>query len=239
MTAITVHEDYEDGGVAFTPFQLAHGESSGFGRGGDGMRVHLLFAAGDRAVARRAGIIESLGYHWRLTNTSGTRTYVVEHTDPVSGFVQVRPGGRGMVIPFETSRVRIPGADREYRFLVLVPEIPFQPPRSQSEEHSSLAPFGLDPWNGYFRVMVAFCEPRLRDPSCLRIPSTNEVSRRLDASVSAVNGQITYLLEEKLRLPHSGKGPGVAWRQRVLVDYALRFGLVTKEHLHVLPEPDE
>ena len=144
-----------------------------------------------------------------------------------------------MVIPFETSRVRIPGADREYSFLVLVPDPPFLPSRSRGEEHSSLAPFRLDPWNGYFRVMVAFCEPRLRDQSCQRIPSTNEVSQRMGLSVSAVNGQITYLLEEKLRLPRIGNGPGVPWRQRILVDYALRFGLVTREHLRVLPALDE
>lgn len=144
MSVITIQQDHQDGGIAFSALHLFRRESLRFGRGGGSEHadphVDLAIAEGDDAVARCAGTIESLGHHWRLTNTCGVHTYVVEHTDPVAGYVRVRPGGRGLIIPFGTARVRIPGRDREYSFLVISPDLSVRERRESGEEEEDAVP---------------------------------------------------------------------------------------------------
>jgi hypothetical protein len=232
MSVITVQQDDRDGGVEFPALHLFRRESLRFGR------EDVAIVLTDPAVARCAGIVESLGHHWRLTNTSGIHTYIVEHADPIAGYVQVRPGGRGTIIPFEAARVRIPGGDREYSFLVHTPELPHGEHREVAEEHSAPELFRLDPWHTYFRILVAFCEPRLRNRSCDHVPGVDEVARRLGISRAAVRAHVSYLLTNKLRVPRqdADRHP---WPQQALVDQALRFGLVTPEHLGLLPEAED
>lgn len=245
MRVITVQQDDRDGGVEFSAVHLFRLESLRFGRGpgsgrGEGpvTRQDVALVLEDPAVARYAGVIESLGHHWRLTNTSGTRTYVVEHTDPIAGYVQVRPGGLGTIIPFETSRVRVPGGDREYSFLVHAPELPRGEHREVAEERSAPELFRLDPWHTYFSVLVAFCEPRLRNRSCDHVPGNDEVARRLGISQAAVRAHVCHLLTNKLRVPRAD-AERHPWPQQALVERALRFGLVIPEHLGLLPEVED
>lgn len=237
---ITIQADFEVPGADLPAHHLLEGESRWFGRGGGSTAVDIALAPGDRAVSRLAGVIESVGDHWRLTNTSN-KTYVVEHTERISGYVMVRPGTQGMAIPFETSRVRVPGTDQEYRFLVMAPELACIPslvddtgPDPSGERTD--ASYRLDPWNMYFKVMVAFCEPQLLDPASRRIPTKAEVAKRIGLKPAAVNGHIDFLLNTKLRVPEAGDGKGISWRHQTLVEYALRFELVTSDHLAFLPE---
>ena len=131
-----------------------------------------------------------------------------------------------------------PGGDREYSFLVHAPELPRGERREVAEERSAPVLFRLDPWHTYFRILVAFCEPRLRNRSCDHVPGVDEVARRLGISRAAVRAHVSYMLTNKLRMPRqdADRHP---WPQQALVDQALRFGLVTSEHLGLLPEAED
>jgi hypothetical protein len=157
--------------------------------------------------------------------------------------VQVRPGTSGVVIPFETSRVRVPGARGEHTFLVMAPEqgagqvlgtaTGDGPPSTGVQTQVA---YRLDRWNTYFRVLVAFCEPQLRDPTARVVPTQPQVASRLGLTRSAVNAHIEYLLHQKLRLGQQGRGAGADWRPQALAEHALRFGLVTAADLTLLPD---
>jgi hypothetical protein len=57
---------------------------------------------------------------------------------------------------------------------------------------------------------------------------------------SAVNFHIDYLARRKLRVRDEeipGTGVRVNWQREAVVSTALRFGLVTKEHLALLGPP--
>ncbi|HWM02347.1 MAG TPA: hypothetical protein VNP92_08400, partial [Actinophytocola sp.] len=93
----------------------------------------------------------------------------------------------------------------------------------------------------YFLVLVALCEPRLRDPWSSVIPSAPEIVDRLrpldscrDLTRSAVNFHIDYLARTKVPVAHEG-APRADWRRAALVSAALRFGLVRPEHQMLLP----
>lgn len=237
---VTVQPDFE-GGPSFPPQHLHKGESCTFGRG-PGSDVDVGLAPDDRAVSRMAGVIEARGRHWRITNPSRNKTYVVEHTDRIPGYVQVRPGMRQLVIPFETARVRIPGGRQEYTFLVMAPEQgPMPGPevlgkRPTPPDATTEGVYRLDPWNTYFRVLVALCEPQLRGSPVAVVPTQPQVAERLGLSRPAVSAHIEYLLNQKLRIGSQGRSAGLDWRTQTLVDYALRFGLVTSEDLRLLPD---
>jgi hypothetical protein len=240
MVTITIQEDF-DGGPSIPTQHLRPGEVQNFGRGGPGSPVDISLAPEDRAISRLAGVITARDTFWCITNESWNKTYVVEHTDQVPGYIQVQPGMREAVIPFETSRVRIPGAEREYTFLVMAPEQGPVPDRAGSSGDrvtvgcETEAAYRLDRWNTYFRVLVAFCEPQLQGPTS-EIPTQIQVANRLGLSRPAVNAHIEYLLNRKLKIGNHGHGAGVDWRQRALVEHALRFGLVTEADLQLLPE---
>jgi hypothetical protein len=108
-------------------------------------------------------------------------------------------------------------------------------------------PYALDVTAKYFLVLVALCEPRLRDPSDGALPGAGDIAERLrplescrGLTRSAVNYHIDYLAFAKLRLDvgeesgADGNGRTGAKRAR-LASLALRFGLVREEHLALLP----
>jgi serine/threonine-protein kinase len=104
--------------------------------------------------------------------------------------------------------------------------------------------FSLDETSRYFQVLVALCEPRLRDAASALVPTTTQVVKRLASdrrhpplTSTAVTYHIDYLARYKLRthpLEQVGAGRDTAKRD-TLVAVALRFGLVGPEHLALLP----
>jgi hypothetical protein len=64
------------------------------------------------------------------------------------------------------------------------------------------------------------------------------VANRLGRTRAAVNAHIDYLLNQKLKIGSQRRGSGADWRQQVLVEYALRFRLVTPTDLQLLPRTD-
>ncbi|MBR8745264.1 helix-turn-helix domain-containing protein [Nocardiopsis sp. MG754419] len=246
---ITVQQDY-DSDTPVPTHHLERGESRTFGRGGRNRHVDILVAAGDRAVSRVAGEVTSHGDHWRISNLSPTKAYVVENTERLAGFLQVPPYTQGMLVPFETSRVLVPGAHGEHSFLVMAPAacgsvlVPSGDPLGDSDlgesnaERTDVRSFRIDRLHTYYRVLAAFCEPRLLDPGTRYTPTQHQVARRLKLSKAAVNSHIDYLLKTKFQVEPEDARQGQDWRVDMLTEKALHFGLVTREDLSVLPDPE-
>ncbi|MFG2777484.1 serine/threonine protein kinase [Streptomyces prunicolor] len=229
------------------PRQLAlgPGQMATFGRGAGERPVDIpLFGEG---VSRYAGELTASDDHWRLTNFSPRTTYVVENLEGGGEYVKVAPRRMGTPIPFELSRVVLPLTDGFVRFTVFAPRHTFLDPGPEAPVGRSaeltLMPFVLDPTAKYFLVLLALCEPRLRDPSSLAIPSVNEVVSRLrtlpgcgDLTVSAVNFHIDYLAGSKLKVRQrtgTQDSPRLDWKREALVSLALRFDLVQEKHLQI------
>ncbi|MGW5880426.1 winged helix-turn-helix domain-containing protein [Nocardiopsis terrae] len=247
---ITVQQDY-DSDTHLDTHHLEAGQVRTFGRGGRNRRVDIRLADEDRAVSRVAGEIIARGDHWRISNLSPTKSYVVENTERLAGFLKVPPHTQGMLVPFETSRVLVPGGRGEHGFLVMAPaacssvlvpgagEDPFvaQDPDDTAAEHTDVRSFRIDRLHTYYRVLVAFCEPRLRDPGTRYTPTQVQVAERLGLSKAAVNSHIDYLLRNKFQVEPGEARQGQDWRVDVLTEKALHFGLVTDGDLSVLPDP--
>jgi hypothetical protein len=232
-------------GAAAGKHQLGPGQRLRFGRGGPGLDVDL--ALPDRAVSRLAGEITAAGDHWSLTNYSRHHTYVVENPEGGGEFLKVPPGRLGAPVPFEISRVVLPARDGAGTVLFQV----FAPMHTYLDQASArpaageptVAAFPLDVTAKYFLVLVALCEPRLRDESPVGIPTDAEVVARLrdlpdcdGLSADAVAFHIDYLARRKLRLRTPGtETAGTGSRRESLVRVALRFNLVQESHLGLLP----
>jgi hypothetical protein len=233
--------------------RLGPGDVLTFGRGAPDAAVGLELA-GD-GVSRRAGELVAVDDHWRISNFSRTTTYVVENMEGAGEHVKVAPGRIGAPIPFEISRVVLPVADGFVGFTVYAPQHSYLD-RSGLDEagagvraagagERTVLPFSLDSTAKYFLVLLALCEPRLREASAVAIPNAGDVVERLrplpscqDLTKSAVNYHIDYLATTKLRVREREGTDGAArmdWKREAIVALALRFDLVRDEHLRMLP----
>ncbi|MER7407938.1 serine/threonine protein kinase [Streptomyces sp. NPDC000070] len=220
---------------------LGPGDIADFGRGtprGAGVRIVLT----DPGISRRAGQLEAAGDYWRLSNFSRSVSYVVENLEGAGEYLTVAPGRLGAPVPFEFSRVVLPALSGTATFKVFAPQHAYLGEQSASGGgEQTVHPFALDPTSKYFLVLVALCEPRLRDPSDSALPGVGQIVERLrplescrDLTRSAVNYHIDYLAFAKLRLDLGEETATGAKRSR-LASVALRFGLVREEHLGLLP----
>lgn len=229
--------------------RLGPGDTADFGRGAPDTPVPVTLD--DPAVSRRAGQIVAAEDYWRLSNFSHSSTYVVENLEGAGEHVKVAPGRVGAPVPFEFSRVLLPGTDGEAAFKVFAPEHAFLADRAPFPQigEPTTSPFALDPTSKYFLVLLALCEPRLRQPSSAAVPGVGEVVERLrcladcaELTRSAVNYHIDYLTSVKLRLREdrdafAGTGSAdapVGGKREELVAFALRFDLVREQHLALL-----
>jgi serine/threonine-protein kinase len=234
-------------GTAGAPglLNLAPGAVARFGRGAPGVEVDIPFT--DRAVPRLAGEIQATGDHWTMTNLSEDITYVVDNPEGAGEHVKVAPGRCGAPVPFEISRVVIPARDSFATFTVFAPMHSYVDRATTATTGGlsgdrTLAAFALDESSKYFLVLVALCEPRLRDQSYVAIPTIERVVERLrplpgcrDLTVSAVNFHIDYLARTKLRVKHDDAPERLDTKRAALVSLALRFNLVREDHLRLLP----
>jgi serine/threonine-protein kinase len=225
--------------------KLGPGQSATFGRGAPGEPVDIELA--DRGVSRLAGELVATADYWRMSNLTAEVTFVVENLEGAGEHVKVGPGRLGAPIPFELSRVLVPVTDGTRAFNVYAPEHVFAEEHRPGAGEPTVSPFSLDLTAKYFLVLVALCEPRLRDPSSVAIPALGDVVERLrpidswrEVTGTAVNFHIDYLATHKLRIrqrtgtEHSAR---VEWKREALVAMALRFNLVRQEHLALLPTP--
>jgi hypothetical protein len=223
---------------------LGPGQSATFGRGAPQRPVDI--ALPDEGVSRFAGRVAAADDHWRLSNFSHSTTYVVENLEGGGEYVKVAPRRLGAPVPFELSRVVLPLSEDFVRFTVFAPRHLFLAPDAEAAAgESTIQPFVLDPTAKYFLVLLALCEPRLRDPADPATPSVADLVDRLrplpachELTVAAVNFHIDYLATTKLRIRERAGAedrPRIDWKREALLSLALRFDLVREEHLELLP----
>ncbi|MER5515485.1 MULTISPECIES: serine/threonine protein kinase [unclassified Streptomyces] len=240
MAGLLVELSDPAGGTSCT-VDVESGQEVTFGSGSVGEPVDILLD--DSATEPLAGRIRATADYWLVTNLSQVFSYVVQNDDDQGEYVRVPPRRLNMPIPFTRARLALPSAGGLSSLTVTA-----QPPAYVGEpagpDDQKPAAFSLDERAKYFLVLVALCEPRLRGASTPTIPSTPEIVRRLrkqrtwrGITGAAVNFHIDYLARRKLRVRDEeipGTGVRVNWQREAVVSTALRFGLVTKEHLALL-----
>jgi hypothetical protein len=222
--------------------ELSPGREATFGRGAANAPVDFLMD--HPGVSRRAGIIRAVEDYWLLTNLSRDSTLVVENPEGGGEFLKVTPGRAAAPIPFEFARVVLPVADGPCSFLVFASQhsfIDFDAPETEAVGEPTISGFPVDESAKYFLVLVALCEPRLRDCSSSVIPTVPEVLERLrgvpdgaELTRAAVNFHIDYLARTKLRVKPLSGARKADWQRAALVSIALRFDVVREEHLKLL-----
>ncbi|MCP3765479.1 MULTISPECIES: serine/threonine protein kinase [unclassified Streptomyces] len=255
MSGIVVHLPQGSGGLAdgephvpAVTLRLGPGERARFGRGSSTVPVELRLA--DAAISRLAGEITVTADHWQLSNHSTSHSYLVENPEGAGEYLRVPPRRLGAPIPFEFSRVVLPTRrDTTVSFQVFAPDHVYLDPQHAGgpAESRTVTAYSLDETAAYFLVLVALCEPWLRDSSPVAVPTTPQVVERLRGHAvggrltpRAVSSHIDYLAEEKLRTgvptaDEAGKGARRNGKREAVVTVALRFGIVREEHLALLP----
>ncbi|MGI5482634.1 serine/threonine protein kinase [Streptomyces lavendofoliae] len=238
----------ETGAVAPGPvtLRLGAGGVARFGRGSASTPVELRLA--DPAVSRLAGEIRVTDDHWQLSNLSTGQTYLVENPEGAGEYFRVPPRRAGAPIPFEFARVVLPTRGSAVSFQVFAPDHVYMDPDGMDGWGTrTLTAFSLDETATYFLVLVALCEPRLRDESAVAVATTPQIVDRLRShpecgrlTARAVSSHIDYLAEEKLRISAPAtadprQGARRNGKREAVVGLALRFGLVREEHLALLP----
>ncbi|MFJ7209701.1 serine/threonine protein kinase [Streptomyces sp. NPDC098789] len=260
MSGIVVYLPQGNDGVGEEPFgdavtlRLGPGEMARFGRGSTTTPVELRLL--DPAISRLAGEIRVTDDHWQLSNHSAHQSYLVENPEGAGEYLRVPPRRAGAPIPFEFSRVVLPTrGNSTVSFQVFAPDHVYLDPdvmraaagRGGHGGSRTVNAYSLDETATYFLVLVALCEPRLRDESPVAVPTTPEIVDRLKGHAAcalltarAVSSHIDYLAEEKMRISAPAEcDPRRSTRRNgkreTLVGLALRFGLVREEHLALLP----
>ncbi|MEI7032204.1 serine/threonine protein kinase [Streptomyces pratensis] len=258
MSGVVVHLPQGSGGAEggercaeAVTLRLGPGEVARFGRGSLAVPVELHLA--DAAISRLAGEIRVTDDHWQLTNHSTAHSYLVENPEGAGEYLRVPPRRVGAPVPFEFARVVLPTRrDVTVSFQVFAPDHVYLDPEAVGGPWGSrtVTAYSLDETAIYFLVLVALCEPRLRDQSRVAVPTTPQIVERLRGHAAcgaltarAVSSHIDYLAEEKLRIlgpdAHGpGKGDRRTGKREEVVGLALRFGLVREEHLALLPPRD-
>jgi hypothetical protein len=223
--------------------ELTPGQAAAFGRGSAQCPVDI--ALPDLAISRVAGRILAVEDHWLVSNLSARSTYVIENPEGGGEFIKVAPRRLEMPVPYEFSRVVVPGTNGSAAFYVFAPQhtyadIGATPDGSADATRTS---FPLDETAKYFLILLALCEPRLRNASSPVIPTAPEILDRLAGLPStagltraAVHFHIDYLAREKLRVksPDGTENTKADWQRSALVSLALQFDLVREEHLALL-----
>ncbi|MGK5642550.1 serine/threonine protein kinase [Streptomyces sp. URMC 126] len=233
------------GGVTL---RLGPGEVARFGRGSATVPVELRLV--DEAISRLAGEIRVTDDHWQLSNFSTAQSYLVENPEGAGEYLRVPPRRVGVPIPFEFARVVLPTRrEGSAAFQVFAPDHVYLDHDAAGGAWGTrtVTAYSLDETATYFLVLVALCEPRLRDESPVAVPTTPQIVERLRnhpacdrLTARAVSSHIDYLAEEKIRVdaPAGGDAGRAARRngkREAIVGVALRFGLVREEHLALLP----
>jgi hypothetical protein len=236
METVLVQVPSPDGGL---PSQVVHvqpGQTLSFGRGGPHLDVDIELA--DEGVSRLAGELTAAEDYWLITNLSAEATYVVDNPEGGGEYITVAPRRIAAPVPFEFARVSLLTRERPVEFLVFAPQHAYSEPGVALGGDLTVAPFSLDETAKYFLILVALCEPRLRDSASVALPTAGEIVERLwgrlELTRAAVNHHIDYLAIEKLRVKDPAPGR-LDSKREALVAIALRYGIVRDEHRRLLP----
>lgn len=226
---------------------LAQGQLLRFGRGtpNDGVELTL---SDDPRLHRQCGVVTVQDDGWTVFNTGGWLHLRLADLDGV-GTDDLPPGSRRRV-PWARAEVSVGlGMDRvgfsaEHRLhagrAASLPEM------HQLAGRLTIDPFAIDRNTGYFRALVALCQPRLEDSRNREVPSDAQIAVRLNrapsepnhVSARGVGRRIAYLrsvlgLSERDEL---GSSAGLERRgaRAELIDLALEAGVVTVTDLVLL-----
>jgi hypothetical protein len=244
METVMVQVPSPDGGPPSQVVNVGSGQVLRFGRGAPGCPVDI--ALPHAGVSRLAGEISAVEDYWLISNFSCDKTYVVDNPEGGGEYLTVAPRRLAAPVPFEFARVSLPQTDGPVSFLVFAPQHCYAEPGHAGglDGERTATAFPLDETAKYFLILVALCEPRLRDSATVTLPTAGEIVERLRAheqcgelTRSAVNYHIDYLATEKLRVkePRPGADARLESKREALVAIALRFGLVRDEHRRLLP----
>lgn len=227
---------------AAVSIQLIAGESARFGRGGPECPVRIELA--DPAVPRLAGEVLATDSYWHLSNLSRDQSLLVENPEGAGEYFRVAPRRLSAPIPFEFSRVVLATRTGTTGFQVYAPSHHYLDSHAIPSRRgaATINPFCLSEETTYFLVLVALCEPRLRDVSSAAVPTTPQIVQRLrrhprhrQITASAVGFHIDYLADTKLRIKPPHANGRLDWKRETLISVALRFGLIQEAHLNLLP----
>lgn len=144
---------------------MGPGDVADFGRGLPGSG-DVSIVLPDPGISRRAGRLEAAEDYWRLSNFNCDCAYVVENLEGAGEYITVAPRRLGAPVPFEFSRVVLPALSGTAEFKVFAPQHAFLDERSVPDAgEQTVLPYALDVTAKYFLVLVALCEPRLREGS--------------------------------------------------------------------------
>jgi hypothetical protein len=215
--------------------ELPRGKSLTFGRGTERQPVDIVLD--DPAISRIAGRIDSQGEYWEISNLSRAATFVVDNPDS-GGFIKIAAGRIAAPIPFEFSRVSLPTMQGSMSFLVTAPDHRYGPAQVSEPGPGTQPAWSLDRSAKYFSVLVALCEPQLRERTSVVIPTVPQITERLAGLVpteAAAYGHIDYLAEKKLKIREPRRAGKADWQRSALVTTALRYDLVHEDDLLLLP----
>ena len=238
------------------------GGSIGFGRAevdrAPGDRPVELELAADPRLHRRCGTVTVDDAGWDLANEGRWLRLLVVGLDR-TGLVHLAPGDR-LRVPWHRTRVEVHVGGRTYGFEACHARLGLDSDssdtstvaRSSSDPLSAgpvpgatVAPVRVDRSAGYFRALVALCEPRLLDPSTGSPATDLEIARRLNqsgAEASRISGKTVErrldLCRTRFGLKAAGPGGAAGLERRdgrrALVEAALLTATVTPADLRLL-----
>lgn len=238
---------------ANTAIDLAPEEQITFGRSTadtDAPSTRHLGLTADAALHAHAGTVVAGDGGWTIINTGRWLRLRLQEIDG-PGSAEVAPG-RSLLVPWPRSRLEIATGTEVVGFVVEAElDASFTPsavaPLTAGETVGGL---GLDRDAGYFRALVALCEPQLREPGCARVATAAEIARvlnRLETEPERVTAKAVErrLAHVRRRIGVGGRDPdgisaaGLEQRDAAerLVNIALRTGTVTRADLDLLIPP--
>ncbi len=237
---------------AAASIHLAAGEQMTFGRsaagpGGPSPSPRHLELTADKALHAHAGTLVAGDRGWTITNTGRWLRLRVQEIDG-PGSAEVAPG-RSLRVPWPRTRLEVATGAEVVGFDVEVQASDARTTRAAAPltAGETVGGLGLDREAGYFRALVALCEPQLRQPGCARVASAAEIARtlnRLDVepervTAKAVERRLAHV-RRKVGIggtePEAISATGLEQRDAAerLVDVALRTGTVTRADLDLL-----
>ena len=215
------------------------GDTLTFGREGD-----IVVDEANRFMHRQIGRFVDHHDLWWLVN-DGRRVELTAWLG--AGKTVVLPPGESVALT-ATGLVRFDAGALSYELEYRLPdelELPGPPAEPERFEVGPdgvrTAEFGVIPLNAEQRLLlVALCEPRLRDPLAGRtsLPTNAEVAARLGWSTKKFDRKLDYLCakldEAGVRGVRGGRGVEATTRRANVAEHAVRNGLVERDDLRLL-----
>lgn len=232
---------------------LEPGMSLTFGRntgpGGAPPSQRHLELGDDRSLHAHAGTVRAAHDGCTLANTGRWLHLRLQHVGGPDR-ADLAPG-RSLRVPWLRNRVEVVTGQSTVGFALVVEGPDLGDSDASALGGDTVAALDLDRSSGYFRALVALCEPRLRDPASDEVAAASRIALRLGRLEVEPNRVTVKAVERRLaharrRIGLGGDDPygvsaaGLEVRDaaRQLVDLALRTGTVTVADLALL-EPGE